>query len=67
MIASTRRVRFYCLNMSIPLFHFFFYRKLHEVTSYCLSTFTTRDGTADHDFESYLSSSFTASEQEEMR
>ncbi len=50
-------------TFSLLLFH----SKLYEVASYCLSTFTTRDGTADHDFESYLSSSFTASEQEEMR
>ncbi|XP_016383776.1 protocadherin gamma-C3-like [Sinocyclocheilus rhinocerous] len=42
-------------------------RKLYEVESHCLSTFTTRGGTADHDFEIDLSSSFTASEQEEMR
>uniref|UniRef100_A0A672S2B1 Cadherin domain-containing protein n=1 Tax=Sinocyclocheilus grahami TaxID=75366 RepID=A0A672S2B1_SINGR len=40
---------------------------LHFITSDGVFTFSTRGGTADHDFESYLSSSFTASEQEEMR
>ncbi len=58
---------FYCLRMLIPLVDLLFYRKLYEVAYYYLSSFTTRGGTADHDFESDLSSSFTASEQEEMR
>ncbi len=58
---------FDCLSMVITLVHFLFYRKLYEVAYYYLSSFTTRGGTADHDFESDLSSSFTASEQEEMR
>ncbi len=58
---------FYCLRMLIPLVDLLFYRKLYEVAYYYLFSFTTRGGTADHDFESDLSSSFTASEQEEMR